>query len=237
MGGNYVIAGGSGGIGAELVRRIAVTADQVFVYSRTRGGELDSENVTHIKADFTDDEFDATGIPESISGVVYCPGSINLRSFRSLKLSDFRSDMEVNLIGAVRFLQACAPGLKQGGKEEPSSVVMFSTVAVHQGMPMHASVAASKGAVEGLTRSLAAEWAPHIRVNCVAPALTETPLSARFFATEESRKAMSAKYPMGRTGTVQDLASIAEFLVGPQSSWITGQVIGVDGGLSSLRAK
>ena len=111
--------------------------------------------------------------------IACCPGSINLRSFRSLKPNDFRKDLEINLIGAVKFLQACMAGIKKGAADQPTSVVLFSTVAVSQGLPMHASVAAAKGAIEGLTRSLASEWAPKIRVNCLAPALTETPLNLR----------------------------------------------------------
>ena len=127
------------------------------------------------------------------------------------------------------------PGLKKGAGEQTSSILTFSTVAVGQGMPMHASVAAAKGAIEGLTRSLAADLAPKIRVNCLAPALTETPLASKFFANPESREAMAKKYPLGRTGTTQDLAATARFLLSPEAAWITGQVIGVDGGMSSLR--
>ena len=139
------------------------------------------------------------------------------------------------MLGAVKFLQACLPGLKKGAGSQPSSVVLFSTVAVGQGMPMHASIAAAKGAVEGLTRTLGAEWAPQIRVNCVAPALTETPLAERFFANDEKREAMAVRYPLKRTGMPSDLAQAACFLLQPSNSWITGQVLGVDGGMSTLR--
>jgi NAD(P)-dependent dehydrogenase (short-subunit alcohol dehydrogenase family) len=236
MSGNYVIAGGSKGIGRELVRLLEPNADQIDVYSRSQDELNVNEVVRHHACDFTLDEIQLEELPEVIHGVAYCPGSINLRSFRSLKPDDFRKDLEVNLIGAVKFLQACQTGLKKGGAESPSSAVLFSTVAVGQGLPMHASVASAKGAIEGLTRSLASEWAPKIRVNCLAPALTETPLAARFFSSPESREAMAAKYPLGRTGVPHDLASIAQFLLTPQSSWITGQVIGVDGGMSSLRS-
>ena len=235
MSGNFVIAGGSKGIGLELVRMLSPTADSVAVYSRKVDELVVDETVAHHDCDFTEDDIHLDSLPDTIHGAAYCPGSINLRSFRSLKADDFREDLEVNLIGAVKFLQACLPGLKKGAVDQPTSVVLFSTVAVAQGLRMHASVAAAKGAIEGLTRSLAAEWAPKIRVNCLAPALTETPLASRFFETEDKRKTMAAKYPLGRTGLPGDLASLTQFLLSPKSSWITGQVIGVDGGMSTLR--
>lgn len=236
MSANFVVAGGSKGIGLELVRLLDPSADRINVYSRSVDELTVNETIRHHACDFSQDEVQLDELPESIQGVVYCPGSINLRSFRALKPDDFRRDFEINLIGAVKFLQACLPGLKKGAGDHPTGVVLFSTVAVGQGMPMHASVAAAKGAVEGLTRSLAAEWAPRVRVNCLAPALTDTPLASRFFSSDDSRAAMAKKYPLGRTGLPNDLAAIARFLLLPESSWITGQVIGVDGGLSSLRA-
>lgn len=235
MNGSFVIAGGSTGIGFELVRSLAAADQQIHVYSRTKGDLAELSNVTHHTCDFTAEIVELDGLPETIQGAAYCPGSINLRSFRSLKPADFRQDFEINLVGAVKFLQACFKGLKKGAGENPTSVVLFSTIAVGQGLPMHASVAAAKGAVVGLTRSLAAEWAPHVRVNCLAPALTETPLASRFFTSPEAREAMSAKYPLGRTGLPTDLASMAHFLLRSENSWITGQVIGVDGGMSTLR--
>ncbi len=236
MSGNYVVAGGSKGIGLELVRLLEPGADRIDVISRSVGELGTGGKISHHLCDFTRNNMVLENLPEAIHGVAYCPGSINLRSFRSLKPEDFRHDLEINLIGAVKFLQACLPGLKKGGGDHPSGVVLFSSVAVGQGMPMHASVAAAKGALEGLTRSLAAEWAPAIRVNCLAPALTETPLASRFFETEESRALMAAKYPLRRTGRPNDLACMARFLLLPESSWITGQVIAVDGGMSTLRS-
>ncbi len=234
MSGHFVIAGGSKGIGLELVRSLGSSADRIDVYSRAVGELVVNDRVKHHVCDFLKDEVHLEDLPEAIHGVAYCPGSINLRAFRSLKPADFRNDFEINLLGAVKFLQACLPGLKKGAVDQTTAIVLFSTVAVGHGMTMHASVAAAKGAIEGLTRSLAAEFAPKIRVNCLAPALTETPLASRFFVKPESREAMAAKYPLGRTGMPTDLAAIARFLILPESGWITGQVIGVDGGMSTL---
>ena len=138
-------------------------------------------------------------------------------------------------MGAVKFLKGCQAGLKKSSATDPASIVLFSTVAVGTGLSMHSSVAVAKGAIEGLTRSLAAELAPKIRVNCLAPALTDTPLAANFFATDEKRAAMDAKYPLARAGTPADLANMAKLLLSPDSGWVTGQIIGVDGGMSAIR--
>ncbi len=232
--GNIVIAGGSKGIGLELVRLLEPRAERIDVWSRTVGELPASGKVRHAVCDFADPNAPLPELPEEIQGAVYCPGTINLRSFRSLQVADFRQDLEVNLIGAIRFLQACQPRLK-GRDGQPASVVLFSTVAVGQGMPMHASVAASKGAIEGLMRSLAAEWAPKIRVNAIAPALTDTPLASKLLSTPEKREAMATRYPLKRIGTAVELAHAAMFLVSSESNWVTGQVLGVDGGMSTCR--
>jgi len=230
----YLIAGGTKGIGLELTRQLLAADANVHVYSRTVGDLPQSERLVHHIFDFAEGDFESAELPETIHGAAYCPGTINLRSFRSLKLSDFQNDFEINVLGAVKFLKGCMTGLKKGAGEDPTSVVLFSTVAAGTGMPMHASISAAKGAIEGLTRTLAAEWAPQTRVNCLAPALTDTPLAAKFFSTEEKRAAMDAKYPLGRSGTPSDLANMATFLLSPESGWITGQVIGVDGGMSAV---
>lgn len=230
----YLIAGGSKGIGLALTHQLLAADANVHVYSRTVGDLPQSERLVHHLCDFAEDDFESAELPETIHGAAYCPGTINLRSFRSLKLADFQNDFEINVLGAVKFLKGCMAGLKKGADVDPTSVVLFSTVAAGTGLPMHASIAAAKGALEGLSKTLAAEWAPKTRVNCLAPALTDTPLAANFFSTEEKRAAMDAKYPLGRTGTPADLANIASFLLSPQSGWITGQVIGVDGGMSGI---
>lgn len=232
MSNTFVVVGGSSGIGLGVTQRLASSGHQVIVLSRTVGGLSDIANVTHHVVDVTTDEIDASILPDSIDGLVYCPGSLNLKSFKSLKPDTFRSDFEVNVVGAVKVIQASLAGLKAAGS---SSVLLFSTVAVAQGMFAHASIAASKGAIEGLARTLAAELSPETRVNCIAPALTNTPLTGRFFSSEDKIVAMGEKYPLQRTGSVEDFSGLAEFLLGDESSWITGQVLGVDGGMGTLR--
>lgn len=229
---NYLIVGGSKGIGFSLVQKLVEGENQVFVVSKTRGNLPDISNITHIPLDVTADEITFPDFPEKINGVAYCPGSINLKPFRSLKQSDFINDFEINLLGAVKVLQAVEKKLKKAGS---ASVVLFSTVAVQQGMSFHTSIAAAKGAVEGLTRSLAAEWAPRVRVNCIAPSLTDTPLAERLLSSPEKREAGANRHPLKKIGKPSDLAEIAEFLLSEKSNWITGQIIGVDGGMSALR--
>ena len=229
---NYVVIGGSHGIGLGLVKRLVSDKDTVTVVSRTADGLSDLPGVVHVQADVTKDEISANRLPDSIDGLAYCPGSINLGPIRGLRPESMIKDYELNVVGAVKCLQASLPAMKAAGS---SSMVMFSTVAVSQGLPMHASVAAAKGAVEGLTRSLAAELAPNIRVNCVAPSLTDTPLAERLLSSDQKRAAMAERHPLKRIGDVDDIASIAEFLLSEASGWITGQVIGVDGGMSTVR--
>lgn len=232
--GNLLIAGGSKGIGLELVKLLEPEADRIDVWSRSSDQLPASPKIRHAYCDFSDPDSVLPELPEEVHSAVYCPGTINLRSFRSLQAGDFRADFELNLMGAVRFLQACQARLK-GRNGDPASVLLFSTIAVQQGMPMHASIASAKGAVEGLVRSLAAEWAPKIRVNAVAPALTDTPLASRLLSSPEKREAMAARYPLKRIGAAHDLAAAAKFLISDESRWITGQIIGVDGGMSTCR--
>ncbi len=228
---HFLIVGGSHGIGQGIVHRLLRSGAEVTVVSRTLDPADKVQGLTHVQADVTKDVIGPESLPKVIDGMAYCPGSINLGPLRQLTPEAMNEDFQLNVVGAVKVLQAALPALKSAG----GTVVLFSTVAVSQGLPMHASVAASKGAVEGLTRSLAAELAPTIRVNCIAPALTSTPLAARFLSTDQKRTAMAEKYPLKRVGEVDDIAAMAEFLLSSESGWITGQVFGVDGGMSTVR--
>ncbi len=202
------------------------------VVSRTNDQLTGLAGVNHVRVDVTGDEIEPAMFPDTIHGLAYCPGSINLGPLRGLTSETMMADFNLNVVGAVKCIQAAMAGMKSAGH---SSVVMFSTVAVGQGLPMHAAVAAAKGAVEGLSRSLAAELAPSIRVNCIAPSLTDTPLAARLLSSDEKKAAMGKRHPLGRVGMVGDIAAMADFLLGDQSPWITGQIFAVDGGMSTLR--
>jgi NAD(P)-dependent dehydrogenase (short-subunit alcohol dehydrogenase family) len=230
--GQYVVVGGSKGIGRSIVERLLAEGHHVTVLSRTAEDLGGRANVTHVPFDVSKDTLSADQLPAAIHGLAYCPGTLNLKSFSRIPPEEFRHDFEINVVGAVRVLQAAHPALRAA---KPASVLLFSTVAVAQGMTFHASIAAAKGAIEGLIRSLAAEWGPDVRVNGLAPALTNTALTARFFTDAERAKALAEKYVLARTGTADDLAAAAQFLLSPASGWITGQILGVDGGLSSVR--
>jgi len=226
---NYIVFGGSKGIGLSIVEGLMSQGHSVWSVSRSGQAPMGVEGISWDAT--TDDTL--MGLPDLIHGVVYAPGSINLKPFRGLKLDEFRADFEVNAMGAVKALQACLPGMKLSGK---ASVVLFSTVAVQTGMSFHASIAMAKGAIEGLTRSLAAEWAPQIRVNAVAPSLVNTDLAARLLSTPEKVDASGKRHPLQRVGEAADIASAVLFLLGEGSDWMTGQVMAVDGGMGSLRS-
>jgi 3-oxoacyl-[acyl-carrier protein] reductase len=219
---NYLIIGASSGIGLAISNLLKAEGHQVIEASRN--GDVKFDAVT--------DSFDTSTLPERLDGVAYCPGSINLKPFHRLTTQDFSDDFNINVLGAVKVIQAVLPKLKNA---EQSAIVFFSTVAVAQGMPFHASVASAKGALEGLTKSLAAELAPKIRVNCIAPSLTDTPLAAKLLANDDKKKASAERHPLKQIGTSDDIASLACFLLSQKAKWISGQIIGIDGGLSTLR--
>ena len=226
---NIIIIGGSYGIGLELAKELQ-TENNVFIASRTNEN-LSGLDITYIPFDATTDTLDTSILPAVIDGLIYCPGSINLRPFRGLKLETFESDMHINFFSMVKVIQSLLPQLTVS---EQASIVLFSSVAVKMGMPFHTSVSASKGAIEGFAKALAAEYAPKIRVNVIAPSLTYTPLAEKFLSNEEKREKSAQRHPLKRVGTTGDIAQMASFLLNEKSSWISGQIFHVDGGMSTL---
>jgi NAD(P)-dependent dehydrogenase (short-subunit alcohol dehydrogenase family) len=189
---HFLIVGGSSGIGLEIVKALHEKGNNVYVGSRTNDQLAELAGVHHLPLDVTADPLNLEGLPEVLNGIVYCPGTIQLKPFQRLTIDDFLKDLQVNFLGAVRTIQACLTRLRKS--KTGASVVLFSTVAVKTGMPFHASVAGAKAAVEGLTRSLAAE-----------------------------------------IGTPQEIAGLAVHLLSDASTWLTGQIIHIDGGMSALR--
>ncbi|MCK6611433.1 MAG: SDR family oxidoreductase [Bacteroidia bacterium] len=226
----YVIAGASSGIGLELASKLLAEGHKVIGLNRQPGPLEGQSNYIHYPIDFTTTELTFPALDGALDGLVYCPGSIVLKPFRSLKEEDYLSDFRINFLGAVALIKQYLPLLQQA---QQASIVLFSTVAVQTGMAFHASIAASKGAVEGLCRSMAAEFAPKIRVNAIAPSLTQTPLAEKLLNTEQKIQGANERHPLKQLGTAHELASAAKWLL--ESNWVSGQVIKVDGGISSLR--
>jgi NAD(P)-dependent dehydrogenase (short-subunit alcohol dehydrogenase family) len=227
---NFLIIGGSTGIGAALAKELST---QHKVYATYNAHEVsNTQNITYTKYDVLNDEFAIADLPEELHGVAYCPGAINLKPFARIKPEDFMNDYQLQVIGAVKVIQAILPNLKKSGG---ASIVLFSTVAVQTGFNFHTVVSSSKGAIEGLTRALAAEFAPTIRVNAIAPSITNTPLASALLNTEDKIQANAQRHPLKAIGAAEDIASLAAHLLSDKAKWITGQIFTIDGGMSALR--
>ncbi len=227
----YVVIGGSSGIGEATIEQLI--ENDVIVYNFSRNASMNGildQRVVNIDFD-VNSENTLPEIPSEIDGFVYCPGSIQLLPFKRISIDTFLNDYQLNVGGFIRTLQQVLPSLL---KIAGSSVVTFSSVAVKKGMNFHSVVASSKGALESLSRSLAAEYAPAIRFNVIAPSLTDTPLATKLLNTEQKRESSIQRHPMKSIGNASDIASMVTFLLSEKSKWITGQTIHIDGGISTL---
>ena len=229
---NILIVGGSSGIGLSLVKQLQY--DHNLIVANRSNEELKGLSVEFIPYDVENGELEVAKLPETLNGLVYCPGTINLRPFKGLRPEVFTRDFSINVMGAIKTLQAVLGRLQNS--EVPASVVFFSTVAVQTGMPFHSSVATAKGALEGLSRSLAAELAPKIRFNVLAPSLVDTPLAEKFLNNDTKKSNAEARHPLQRIGSSEEIARMVAFLLGDQSSWMTAQTITIDGGIGSIKS-
>ena len=226
---NALLIGGNTGIGLESAKQLTSIGWNMTAAVR------DSAPLTPLGIScqpFDAERVPTLDLPDTLDGLVYCPGTINLKPFHRLSPDDFLRDFQINCLAAAQVIQQALPALKKSGN---ASIVLFSTVAVGTGMPFHASIAAAKGAVEGLTRSLAAELAPKIRVNAIAPSLTDTPLAGTLLNSDAKRDAAADRHPLKQVGDPSDTARAVTYLLSAESSFMTGQVLALDGGLSSVK--
>jgi 3-oxoacyl-[acyl-carrier protein] reductase len=227
---NILIVGASSGIGLSLAHSLIESGANLYTASRTQPA-----------LDVPFELFDALSptnsflniLPEVLHGLVYCPGTINLKPANRLSMVDFQNDLQINFLGLAYVFNAVLDKLKKSGN---CNLITFSTVASKIGMPYHASIAASKGAVEAFTKSIAAEFASqNLRANCIAPSLTDSSLAKSLLSTPEKRELSAKRHPLGRIGAPSEIAELAKYLLSDQASWITGQTFQIDGGLSSIK--
>jgi NAD(P)-dependent dehydrogenase (short-subunit alcohol dehydrogenase family) len=222
-----IMVGGSRGIGKATVE--ALLSDYKVINISRNASEIQHANLTHYSCDVLTDELPSI---ENADGLIYCPGSINLKPFKRLTLEDFRNDFEINVIGAIKSIQAYSPALLNS---ESGSIVLFSTVATAMGMPFHASVATAKSAVEGLMKSVAADLAPKVRVNAIAPTITQTDLAAKLLRNERMVENTIQRHPLKKFLEPTEVATMAKYLISDVSKSISGQVFKLDCGIVSLK--
>lgn len=228
----YVIIGASSGIGLALAQQLVSEGHKVIgTYNNTPPPT--ASQIEFHSLDIRSETVDFSFLPTIIDGLAYCPGLVNLKPFSRITPAQFVEDYQLQVIGAVKCIQAALPGLKAATQ---SAIVLFSTVAVQTGFNFHSLVSASKGAIEGLTRALSAELAPRIRVNAIAPSITDTPLVKALMNSPEKRESHAQRHPLKRFATAQDVARVAQFLLTEQSSLMTGQILQADGGISVVRS-
>jgi NAD(P)-dependent dehydrogenase (short-subunit alcohol dehydrogenase family) len=225
----FLIVGGSKGIGRELAINLHEKGNRVIVFSRSRGDIPDE--IEHHVVDFSEDKPNLPELDAQLNGLVYMPGSILIKPFRSFSSEDFSKDYRINVLGAIETIRKY---MQKFEREKSSSIVLMSTVAVSIGMPYHSLVATSKGAIEGLTRSLAAEFAPNVRVNAIAPSLTDTTLAEKFIHSEEKLKSSKERHPLKKIGNPAHIAEFMEYLLSDSAEFITSQVFRLDGGMSGI---
>jgi len=225
---NILVIGGSKGIGREIVNSQLEKGNNCYNFSRTESG-INNQNLIEEKIDILSDDLPNI---ENIDSVIYCPGSINLKPILQLKEEDFVNDFNINVLGAIKTVKTYLNNLKKG--DDPS-LLFFSTVAVGQGMPFHSSVSVAKAGIEGLTKSLAAELAPSIRVNCIAPTITRTDMAQRILRNEKIEENIANKHPLKKICEAKDISDMADFLISHNAKNITGQIMHVDGGMSTLK--
>ena len=228
----FLIIGASSGIGNALAHTLIADGHEVIGTFNQTSNFKQVSNLTMHQLDVKEEQPDLSFIPSHLDGLIYCPGSINLKPFKRIKPSDFAEDFNLQVLGAIKIVQASLPALQSATN---SSILFFSTVAVAQGFNFHSQVSTSKGAIEGLTKALSAELAPKIRVNCIAPSLTDTPLAAKLLSSPDKKEAHALRHPLKTIGTAGNLARVSRFLLTDDAEWITGQVIPVDGGMSSIK--
>ncbi|MGR3809454.1 SDR family NAD(P)-dependent oxidoreductase [Jiulongibacter sp. NS-SX5] len=226
----YLVIGASGGVGSSVAEELLSQGHKVIGTYNSNSiepkGKLEAHHLDVMNIESLD------FIPEQLDGLVYCPGSIQLKPFNRFKTEDFLQDYQLQVVGFTEVLKNSINALKASNN---GSIVTYSTVAVQSGFPFHAQVSASKGAIEGLTRALSAELAPSVRINSIAPSITNTPLAGKLLNSEQKMEANAERHPLKRVGTPKDIAKLTSYLLSEDSSWMTGQVIQLDGGISTIK--